>query len=65
MRSALFNIGFAMAMIGSVILIIVGALAALGIFLLIFYPVYAISALFWGDCNGCFRIIGRSGCPVL
>jgi hypothetical protein len=44
----LYNIGFSMAMIGSIILIIVGAFAALGIFLLIFYPLYAIGSFFWG-----------------
>jgi hypothetical protein len=44
----LYSIGFAMAMIGSIILIVAGALAALGIFLLIFYPLYAISSFFWG-----------------
>lgn len=44
----LANIGFILAMIGSIILIIVGLGAMFGIFLLIFYPVYALGAFFWG-----------------
>ncbi len=62
-RSALFKIGFAMAMIGSIILIIVGALAALGIFLLIFYPIYAISAFFWGIAMFILGILGAAAAP--
>jgi hypothetical protein len=45
---ALANIGFILALIGSIILIIVGLAAMFGIFLLIFYPVYALGAFFWG-----------------
>ena len=63
MRSALFSIGFAMAMIGSIILIVVGALAALGIFVLIFYPVYAISALFWGIAMVVLGLLGAGAAP--
>jgi hypothetical protein len=44
----LANIGFAMVMIGAIIMIILGIGAAFGIFLLIFYPVYALTAFFWG-----------------
>ena len=62
-RSALFSIGFAMAMIGSIILIVVGALAALGIFVLIFYPVYAISALFWGIAMVVLGLLGAGAAP--
>jgi hypothetical protein len=62
-RSALFRIGFAMAMIGSVILIITGALAALGIFLLIFYPVYALSSLFWGITMLILGFLGAAAAP--
>ena len=43
-----YNIGFGMALIGSIILIIVGGLAMLGIFTLIWYPVYAIASFWWG-----------------
>ncbi|MCW3999368.1 MAG: hypothetical protein NWE93_03925 [Candidatus Bathyarchaeota archaeon] len=42
------NIGSAMAFIGSIILIIVGGLAMLGIFALIWYPLYALAAFWWG-----------------
>lgn len=42
------NIGFAIALIGSVILIIIGGLAMLGIFALIWYPLYALTSFFWG-----------------
>jgi hypothetical protein len=44
----LANIGFALALIGSIILILVGLGAMFGIFFLIFYPVYALGAFFWG-----------------
>ncbi len=47
-QSSTLGIGFAMALIGSIILIIVGGLAMLGIFTLIWYPVYAITAFWWG-----------------
>jgi hypothetical protein len=42
------NIGFVMALIGSILLIIIGGLAMLGIFTLIFYPLYAIVSFWWG-----------------
>ncbi|MCW4028275.1 MAG: hypothetical protein NWE92_01325 [Candidatus Bathyarchaeota archaeon] len=42
------NIGLALAMIGSITLIIVGGLAMLGIFVLIWYPLYALAAFWWG-----------------
>jgi hypothetical protein len=42
------NVGFAIALIGSIILIIVGGLAMLGIFALIWYPVYALASFWWG-----------------
>jgi hypothetical protein len=44
----LANIGFILAFVGSIILIILGIGAILGIFLLIFYPLYALGAFFWG-----------------
>jgi hypothetical protein len=44
----LANIGFILALIGSIILILLGIGAAFGIFLLIFYPIYALGAFFWG-----------------
>ena len=68
----LANIGFAMAMIGSIILIILGIGGALGIFLLIFYPIYSIAAFFWGIimiilglmCAGAAKFVDRTG-PAL
>ena len=45
---ALGGIAFAMAMIGGIILVIAGGLAMLGIFALIWYPLYAITAFWWG-----------------
>jgi hypothetical protein len=68
----LANIGFALAMIGSIILIILGIGAVFGIFLLIFYPLYAITAFFWGIamiilgllCAGAARFVNRTG-PAL
>ena len=47
-KSGPSNIGFAMALIGSILLIIVGGLAMLGIFTLIWYPLYAIVSFWWG-----------------
>ncbi len=46
--SSTVGIGFAMALIGGIILIIVGGLAMLGIFTLIWYPVYALASFWWG-----------------
>jgi len=42
------GIGFAMAAIGGIALIITGGLAMLGIFVLIWYPLYALAAFWWG-----------------
>jgi hypothetical protein len=72
MAGTLANIGFAMAMIGSVILIILGIGAALGIFLLIFYPLYSITAFFWGIamiilglmCAGAAKFVDRTGAAL-
>jgi hypothetical protein len=44
----LANIGFLLALIGSIILILLGIGAILGIFFLIFFPLYALGAFFWG-----------------
>jgi hypothetical protein len=44
----LANIGFILALIGSIILILLGIGAIFGIFLLIFYPLYALGSFFWG-----------------
>jgi hypothetical protein len=55
------NLGFAIALIGSIILIIVGGLAMLGIFALIWYPLYAITAFWWGLS---ILIIGLLGASV-
>ncbi len=44
----LANIGFILSLIGSIILIILGIGATFGIFVLIFYPAFALGAFFWG-----------------
>jgi hypothetical protein len=44
----LANIGFILALIGSIILIILGLGAMFGIFFLIFYPAFALGSFFWG-----------------
>ncbi len=54
------NIGFAMALIGSILLIIVGGLAMLGIFTLILYPVYAITSFWWGLSILIIGLLGAS-----
>jgi hypothetical protein len=54
------NVGFAIALIGSIILIIVGGLAMLGIFALIFYPVYALASFWWGLSILIIGLLGAS-----
>lgn len=44
----LANVGFAMALIGGIIFIILGISGMLGIFWLIFYPMFSLSVFFWG-----------------
>jgi hypothetical protein len=44
----LANIGFVMAFIGGLIFLVLGIAGALGIFWLIFAPVFSITAFFWG-----------------
>jgi hypothetical protein len=44
----LANIGFVMALIGGLIFIFLGIAGVFGIFWLIFYPVFSITAFFWG-----------------
>ena len=58
--SSSYNIGFAMSLIGSIILIIVGGLAMLGIFTLIWYPVYAIASFWWGLAILILGLLGAS-----
>jgi hypothetical protein len=55
-----YNFGFGMAVIGSIILIVVGGLAMLGIFTLIWYPVYAITAFWWGLAILILGVLGLS-----
>lgn len=47
-RGSTYNVGFAMALIGGVILVIVGGLAMLNIFALIWYPLYSLTLFWWG-----------------
>ncbi|XHH09515.1 MAG: hypothetical protein ACFCUE_02495 [Candidatus Bathyarchaeia archaeon] len=56
----LANIGFVLALIGSIILILVGLGAMFGIFLLIFYPVYSLTAFFWGLAMLIIGILGAA-----
>jgi hypothetical protein len=48
----LFTIGWIMALIGGLLMILFGIAAVFGIFFLIFYPVYALGAFFWGIVIG-------------
>lgn len=54
------GIGFAMAMIGSIILIVVGGLAMLGIFTLVWYPAYALASFWWGLSVLLIGLLGAS-----
>ncbi len=56
----LYTIGWIMALIGGLIMILLGLAAVFGIFFLIFYPVYALGAFFWGIVIG----IGGLICAV-
>lgn len=47
-------------MVGSIILILVGLGAMFGIFLLIFYPVYSLTAFFWGLAMLIIGILGAA-----
>lgn len=48
MIRALANIGFILALIGGLIFIFLGIAGILGIFWLIFAPVFSLTAFFWG-----------------
>jgi len=50
-------------MVGSIILLISGIFAALGIFVLIFYPAYAISSFFWGISMIILGLLGIGASP--
>ena len=54
------NLGFFMVLIGSTILIIIGGLAMLGVFTLVWYPVYAITSFWWGLSILIVGILGAS-----
>ena len=58
--SSTSNVGFGLALIGSIILIIVGGLAMLGIFTLIWYPLYAITSFWWGLTILIIGLLGAS-----
>jgi len=69
----LATIGYVMALIGGLILIFLGIAGLLGIFWLIFYPVYALSAFLWGlvmlgigiICAGGARWVHHLGTAIL
>jgi hypothetical protein len=48
----LYTIGWIMALIGGLILILLGLAAVFGIFFFIFYPLYSLGAFFWGIIIG-------------
>lgn len=56
-----YTIGWILAALGGIALIILGIAGALGIFLLIFYPVFALSSLFWGIIIGIMGLICLGG----
>lgn len=56
-----YAIGWIMCLIGGIIMIILGLGAVFGIFFLIFYPAYAISAFFWGITIGIMGLITALG----
>jgi len=56
-----YTLGWIMTLIGGLILIFFGIAAALGIFWLIFYPAFALSALFWGIIIGIMGLICAGG----
>lgn len=55
-----YNLGFGMALIGSIILIIVGGLAMLGVFTLVWYPLYSVASFWWGLSVLIIGILGVS-----
>ncbi|MCW3999102.1 MAG: hypothetical protein NWE93_02555 [Candidatus Bathyarchaeota archaeon] len=55
------TIGFILALIGGLLLIFIGIAAALGIFWLIFYPAFALTALFWGIIIFVLGLIAAGG----
>ncbi len=59
-RTSTLGFGFAMALIGSIILIIAGGLAMLGIFALVWYPLYAITSFWWGLAILVLGLLGLS-----
>ncbi len=69
----LYTLGWIMVVIGGLLMILFGIAAALGIFWLIFAPVFALGALFWGIivgiggliCVGGARFVHRLGTAIL
>jgi hypothetical protein len=52
MLRILYTLGWIMALIGGLLMILFGIAAVFGIFWLIFYPLYALGAFFWGIVIG-------------
>jgi len=69
----LANLGFVMALIGGLIFIFLGIAGILGIFWLIFYPAFSLTAFFWGIimlvlgiiCAGGARFVHRIPTAIL
>jgi|WetSurMetagenome_2_1015567.scaffolds.fasta_scaffold11795_4 hypothetical protein len=61
MIRAFYTIGWILTALGGLSLIILGIAAVFGIFWLIFYPIYALSAVFWGIIIGIMGLICLGG----
>ena len=61
MVRAFYTLGWIMCLIGGLFLIFLGIAAAFGIFWLIFYPAFALSAIFWGIAVGIAGLICAAG----
>jgi hypothetical protein len=72
MNRTLANIGFAMSLIGSIILILFGLAGIFGTIFLIFYPLYALGSFLWGIamlilgilCAGASRFVYNIGAAI-
>ena len=61
MIRAFYTIGWIMCLIGGIVMIILGIAGVFGIFWLIFYPAFALSAFFWGIAIGIGGLICALG----
>jgi len=61
MIRAFYTVGWIMSLLGGIILIILGIAAVFGIFWLLFYPAFALAAVFWGIIIGIMGLISAAG----